>query len=76
MSNSPLVLKSYHIDYYFSLKAFDILYIALIIKSKKRLFLKKKAICLPIIKDILEKIIENKRIDFDKLNIDTKLKVV
>lgn len=76
MSSYFLALKSYYINYYLSLKAFNIFYIALIIKNGKRFFLKQKVICLLITTDILEKITKNKYIDFDKLNIDTTLKII
>ncbi len=58
-------LKSYHIDCHLSLEAFDTPRIALIIKGEKRLFPKQKATRLPITKDILEKITENKPINID-----------
>lgn len=75
VSSYIFALKSYHIDYHHSLEAFDIPHIALIIKSGKRLFPKQKATCLPIKKDILEKITENEPINFDKLNIDKAFKL-
>lgn len=75
MSSYFSTLKSYHINCHFSLKAFNILHIALIIKGKKRLFLKQKATCLPIRKNILEKIIADKPVNINKLNIDMAFKV-
>lgn len=70
-----LALKLYYINRYLSFEVFDISRIALIIKGKKKLFPKQKATCLPITKNILEKIIENESIDFNELNIDTVFKV-
>ena len=75
MSSYLSSLKSYHIDRYFSLEAFDTSRIALIIKDGKKLFPKQKATRLPITKDILEKIIENKPVNVDELNIDIAFKV-
>ena len=75
MSNYLSALKSYHIDRHLSLEAFDTPRIALIIKGGKKLFPKQKATRLPITKDILEKIIENKPVNVDELNIDTAFKV-
>lgn len=76
ISSYLFALKSYYINHHLSLEAFDTLYITLIIKRRKRLFLKRKAICLSITKDILEKIMDYKPIDFDKFNINTAFKVV
>ena len=59
-----------------NLESFDRTCIALIIKSGGKLFPKPKATCLPIRKDILEKIIENKPVNVDKSNIDIALKIV
>lgn len=70
------MLKLYYINHFFNFEVFDILCIALIIKNKKRLFLKQKAIYLPITKNILKKITDNKLINFDKLNINIVFKVV
>lgn len=75
MSSYFLALKSNYVNFYLSLKAYDIPYIALIIKRLKKLFQKQKAKCLPIIKNILEKIIKNKLVDLDKFNIDTIFKI-
>lgn len=75
MSSYLSALKLYYIDCYLSLEAFDIPYIALIIKGGKRLFLKKKATRLPITKDILEKDTKNEPIDLNKLNIDKTFKL-
>lgn len=75
MSSYFFALKLYYINCYLSLKAFNIFYIALIIKNGKRFFSKQKVICLLITTDILEKITKNKYIDFNKLNIDTMLKI-
>lgn len=50
-------------------------YISLIIKGRKRLCLKQNATRLSIIKDILEKIIENKLVTVNELNIDTEFKI-
>lgn len=75
MSSYFLALKSYYINCYLSLKAFNIFYIVFIIKNGKRFFPKQKIICLLITTDILEKITKNKYIDFDKLNINTTLKI-
>lgn len=75
MSSYLSTLKSYHIHRHLSLKAFDIPYIALIIKGEKRLFSKQKATRLQITKDILEKSIKNKLVNVDELNIDITFKV-
>ena len=76
MSSYFSILKSYHINRHISLEGFDTPCIPLIIKGEKRLFLKQKATRLPITKDILEKINENKPVNIDELNIDTAFKVV
>lgn len=76
ISSYLFILKSYYIDHHLSLEAFDTPRIMLIIKRRKRLFLKRKAIYLPITKDILEKIMDYKPIDLDKFNINTAFKVV
>ncbi len=68
-------LKSYHIDRHLSLEAFDTPRIALIIKGGKRLFPKQKVTRLPITKNILEKITENKPVNIDELNIDMAFKM-
>ncbi len=68
-------LKSYNIDSHLSLEAFDTPRIVLIIMGGKRLFPKQKATYLPITKDILEKITENKPVNNDELNIDIAFKV-
>lgn len=68
-------LKSYHIDRYLSLEAFNTPRIALIIKGSKRLFFKQKATRLPITKPILKEITKYEPIDLDELNIDTAFKV-
>lgn len=75
MSSYLSALKSYYIDRQLSLKAFDTPRIALIIKGGKKLFPKQKAKRLPITKDILEKITENKPVDLNELNVDTAFKV-
>ena len=75
MSSYFSALKSYHINSHLSPEAFDTPRIPLIIKSGKKLFRKQKAKRLPITKDILEKITENKFVNVDELNIDTAFKV-
>ena len=69
------ILKSYHINRHLSLKTFNTSHITLINKGGKKLFLKQKAMRLPIIKDILKNIMVNKPFNIDKLNIDTEFKV-
>lgn len=64
-------LKSYHIDRRLSLKGFDNLWRALIIKRRKRLFPSKKQICLPITKDILAKITKEEPRIVTDLSVDT-----
>lgn len=71
VSSYIFMLKSYHINRQLSLKAFDIPCITLIIKGGKRLFPKQNATRLLITKDILKKMIENKPINLDELNIGT-----
>lgn len=68
-------MKSYHIDCHFSLETFNTPLIALIIKGGKKLFLRQKAIRLPITKDIPEKITADEAVNIDELNIDTAFKV-
>lgn len=75
MSSYLSILKSYYIDRYLSLKVFNTLCIPLIIKGKKIFFLKQKAKCLPIRKDILEMITKKKLINIDKLNIDIAFQI-
>lgn len=75
MSSYLSALKSYHIDRHLSLEVFDTPRIPLIIKGRKRLFPKQKTTRLPITKDNLEKIIKNKPVNVDELNIDTVFKV-
>ncbi len=68
-------LKLYHIDRHLSLGGFDDPRMALIIKGKRRLFLNKKRNCLPITKEILEKITEEELLSITVLNVDTAFKV-
>lgn len=68
-------LKSYYINHHLSLKAFNTSRIMLIIKKRKKLFLKRKATCLPIKKDILEEITDYKLIDLDKFNINMAFRI-
>lgn len=75
MSSYFFALKLYHIDRHFNLEVFNKPCIALIIKGEKRLFPKTKTTRLPITKNILEKIIDNKPVVFNKLNIDTAFEV-
>ncbi len=68
-------LKSYHIDRRLSLKGFDDSRMALIIKSRRRLFLSKKRNRLPITKDILEKIMKDQPLSVTDLNVNKAFKV-
>lgn len=75
ISSYPFIPKSYHIDHHLNLKSFETLRLALIIKDEKRLFPKQKTICLPITKNIPEKITKNEPVDINELNINTALKI-
>ena len=75
MSNYLSAPKLYHIDCHLSLKAYDTPRIAFIIMGRKRLLPKQKVTRLPITKDILKKITENKPVNVDGLNIDMVFKV-
>ena len=68
-------LKSYHIDRRLSLKSFDDPRMALIIKSRRRLFPSKKRNCLPITKDILEKITEGEPLSVTDFNVNITFKM-
>ena len=68
-------LKSYHIDVRLSLKGFHNPRMALIIKGGRRLFPSKKRNRLPITKDILEKITEDKPLSVTDLNVNRAFKV-
>ncbi len=70
-----LALKSYHINRRLSLGDFDDPRMTLIIKGRRRLFLRKKRNCLPITKEILEKITEEELLSITDLNVDTAFKV-
>lgn len=76
MSNNFFVLKFYHINSYFSFEIFNISYILLIFKSRKKLFLKQKITNLLIKKNILKNITKNILVNFDKININTKIKII
>lgn len=76
MSSYFSTLKSYYIDHYLSIETFDKSHIAFITKSRKRFFLKQNTTCLPIIKDIFEKISKNKLVNLNELNIDIAFKMV
>lgn len=69
------ILKSYLIDRHLNLEAFDTSHITIIIKRGKRLFSKQEATHLPITKDILEKIMADKPININELNINIAFKV-
>lgn len=71
-----LALKSYHLDRCLSLIGFDDPQMTLIIHNRKKLFSSKKQNCLPIIKDILEKITENKPLSITDLKINMTSKIV
>lgn len=68
-------LKSYHIDRRRCLNSFDNPQIALIIKNGRKPFPNKKWNRLPIIKDILDKITEDKLFSIMDLNMDTTFKI-
>lgn len=76
ISSYLFTLKFYHVNRHFNLEAFNTPCIALIIKDRERLFFKQKTTCLRITKDNLKKIIANKPINIDKLNINTTFKVI
>lgn len=65
----------YHINCQLNFKVFETLNIALIIKGAKKFYLKQKITQLPIAKDIVEKIIKNKPVNVDELNIDIAFNV-
>lgn len=75
ISNYYFTLKFYNINYHLNVKAFDTLCIIFIIKKEKKLFLKQKATYLLIINNILKKIIDNKFVSMNKLNIDITFKI-
>lgn len=66
----------YYTDYYILFQIFNYLYLALIIKSEKILFLSIKLAYLSIIKNIFEKIIVQLTRLFEDLNINTRFKIV
>lgn len=68
-------LKFYYINKRLSLKSFNNLRIALIIKGEKRLFASKKQNHLLTTKNNFEKIIENKPFSISNLNIDKTFKI-
>lgn len=68
-------LKSYYINRWLSLKGFDNFWMALIIEGRRRLIFGIKRNRLPITKDMLKKIIEDKPLLVTDLNIDTTFKM-
>lgn len=64
-------LKLYHINRHFSLESFDNLLMTFIIKRRRKLFSSIKRNCLPITKDIFQKITKNKPLSVTDLNINT-----
>ncbi len=68
-------LKSFHNNRGFSLENFDDPWMALIIKSGRRLFPSKKRNRLPITEDIFEKITEKELFSIAVLNVDTAFKL-
>ena len=68
-------LNSYHIDQRLCLKGFDDPRMALIIKGARRLFISTKRNWLPMIKDILEKIMDSEPLSVIVSNLDTAFKI-
>lgn len=68
-------LKSYHIDRNFPLHAFSSPCLDRLLKGGRYIFPHSKRECLPITKDILEKITSTFPISIEELNIDTAFKV-
>lgn len=69
-------LNLYHINLQISFKAFNILKIALIIKTDNKIFSEQKTICILITNIILEMLIIKKTMNFNKLNIKIIFKFV
>lgn len=76
MGNYFSILKSYYINWYLILEAFNKARIFLITKGKKKLFPKLKATRFLITKTIFKQIIKDALINFDKQIIDIASKVV
>ncbi len=68
-------LKSYHIHRRLNLGGFGDPRMALIIKSGRRLFPRKKRNRLPITKEMLEKITEGELLSITDINVDTTFKL-